>query len=261
MDRQQTLLTEALQAIKHLNFGAPGDANAPQISSPVFRAMVEAGFVDADGTSLIGQSVGAATVRVPIAEVPMTRDGLLTLNQRAEYGLRLNTASDQPEIQLPDSDDWLPCAGTARHVWLDLLSELATANGKPWRMPCQLEQRLIVSAASLTPKLGTGSDVYEATIDWLQRVGHGFDIRSAPECVEMMHDSKVSIMQRFESSFRLPPDVRADVLRALRRMCGRKRSVREEDGSIRKFWRVPERPQATTGDHNTTTNGRNQAKV
>lgn len=240
MDRQQTLLTEALQAIKHLNFGAPGDANAPQVSSPVYRAMVEAGFIEADGTSLVGQSVGAATVRVPIAEVPMTRDGLLTLCQRAEYGLRLNTASDQPEIQLPASDDWLPCAGTARHVWLDRLSELATANGKPWRAPSHLEQRLIVSAASTNPQEGTGSDAYEATVDWLTRIAAGLDIRNAPDAVQGMREAKVTIMQRYESEYRLPPDVRADVLRALRKICGSKHSVRDGD-TVRKVWRVPRR--------------------
>lgn len=228
------LLTEALRAIRHLNHGAPGDDNAPEISSPVYRAMIEAGFINGDGENLLGRG----SVRVPLVEVQATSGGLEVMTERAGYEIRLNTASDKPELRLPDAERWVPCSGTARAVWLDQLSVLATIGGRPWRLPAHLEQQMIVAAAARNPEEGEGSDTYEATLTWLRGPARGLDIQNAPDAVQGMRNARITVLQKYESSYRLPPDVRGDVLRALRRVCGDKRSVRE-GGKVRKFWRVP----------------------
>ena len=212
--RVQAFVNEFARVVHHLNFGGP-KGPSEEVDDDVFDALVEAGFIDADGTN----KLGASKIKVPNRNVPVSGAGMLDLAGRLGYEFRWNTTADRPEIKRPPLDgveqDWEPAVdGLTLFEFIGKCGEIATAAGKAWTIIGRdLRRQIVTCACAPRREAGDGSSAYTAVREWLETKSADC-VMTITEVITALNASN-SIMQRFESVHRLPAAVYGDVKRAL----------------------------------------------
>ena len=178
--------------------------------------------------------------------LPYTLDGLRTLLDLADAGLRFNTRAAANEYRMPGSTDWLPDTPDNRDDFTTALSQHARGRRTPssvaddYALPgADARRRLYGFIARESKFQGAGSAVYSAVVEWhqaLQDEGQPCQFRFTLGYI--LEDS--GVLNRYESRARAPRPVYDDCKRALTDHGWRYTVAKPGDGkSARMLWISP----------------------